>query len=161
MKKCVSEGTGLKLNKSEPGMTMTNNKGGKHGGSSKSSAALSRSRSPARIGSGTQQLQPNQVGGKTSKPEVSKKGKGGGNSSSSQPPPPPPAAAGDDQVDVSKLDFRIGLIRACDPHPDADSLYVEKIDLGEGKDRTIISGLVTTLSHIFSPQFQIFEYGNF
>lgn len=27
-------------------------------------------------------------------------------------------------------------------HPEADSLYVEKIDLGEEKPRTIVSGLV-------------------
>lgn len=27
-------------------------------------------------------------------------------------------------------------------HPDADSLYVEQIDLGEGAHRTVVSGLV-------------------
>lgn len=27
-------------------------------------------------------------------------------------------------------------------HPDADALYVEKIDLGEAQPRTIVSGLV-------------------
>lgn len=27
-------------------------------------------------------------------------------------------------------------------HPEADSLYVEEVDLGEGKNRTIVSGLV-------------------
>lgn len=27
-------------------------------------------------------------------------------------------------------------------HPDADSLYVEEVDVGEGKTRTIVSGLV-------------------
>lgn len=27
-------------------------------------------------------------------------------------------------------------------HPDADSLYVEKIDMGEGEPRTVVSGLV-------------------
>lgn len=27
-------------------------------------------------------------------------------------------------------------------HPDADSLYVEDVDLGEGQTRTIVSGLV-------------------
>jgi tRNA-binding EMAP/Myf-like protein len=47
------------------------------------------------------------------------------------------------EVDVSKLDFRIGLITECTRHPDADALYVEKIDLAEGKPRTIISGLVS------------------
>jgi len=50
-----------------------------------------------------------------------------------------------DEVDVSKLDFRIGLITECERHPDADALYVEKIDLGEATPRTIISGLVSYL----------------
>lgn len=31
-------------------------------------------------------------------------------------------------------------------HPDADSLYVEKIDVGEEKPRTVISGLVNFIS---------------
>ena len=38
--------------------------------------------------------------------------------------------------------MKIGKIVAVDKHPDADSLYVEQVDLGEGKNRTIISGLV-------------------
>ncbi|XP_059057490.1 aminoacyl tRNA synthase complex-interacting multifunctional protein 1 [Achroia grisella] len=45
-------------------------------------------------------------------------------------------------VDVRKLDFRIGKIIDINKHPDADSLYVEKIDCGEGKPRTVVSGLV-------------------
>lgn len=31
---------------------------------------------------------------------------------------------------------------SCERHPDADSLYVEKIDVGEPEPRTIVSGLV-------------------
>lgn len=31
-------------------------------------------------------------------------------------------------------------------HPDADSLYVEEVDLGEDKPRTVVSGLVKYLS---------------
>ncbi|KAJ8723264.1 hypothetical protein PYW08_003176 [Mythimna loreyi] len=45
-------------------------------------------------------------------------------------------------VDVRKLDFRIGKIVEINKHPDADSLYVEKIDCGEEKPRTVVSGLV-------------------
>lgn len=45
-------------------------------------------------------------------------------------------------VDVRKLDFRIGKIIEINKHPDADSLYVEKIDCGENNPRTIVSGLV-------------------
>lgn len=39
-------------------------------------------------------------------------------------------------------DIRVGKILTCELHPDADSLYVESIDVGEEEPRTIISGLV-------------------
>lgn len=45
-------------------------------------------------------------------------------------------------IDVSRLDMRIGKIVDVQKHPDADSLFVEQVDLGEGKNRTIVSGLV-------------------
>lgn len=45
-------------------------------------------------------------------------------------------------LDVRKLDFRIGKIIDIGKHPDADSLYVEKIDCGEQNPRTVVSGLV-------------------
>lgn len=47
-----------------------------------------------------------------------------------------------EKIDVSRLDIRVGKIVEVDRHPDADSLYVEKIDVGEEKPRTIVSGLV-------------------
>jgi len=47
-----------------------------------------------------------------------------------------------EDCDISKLDIRIGKITEVKQHPDADSLYVEQIDLGEGKTRTVCSGLV-------------------
>jgi aminoacyl tRNA synthase complex-interacting multifunctional protein 1 len=55
-----------------------------------------------------------------------------------------PAKKAEDElpVDVTRLDFRIGKIVAAKRHPDADSLYVEEIDIGEGKNRTVCSGLV-------------------
>lgn len=37
------------------------------------------------------------------------------------------AAAGDEPVDVSRIDMRVGKIIEVGPHPDADSLYVEKV----------------------------------
>lgn len=40
-----------------------------------------------------------------------------------------------------RLDIRVGKIVEVSKHPDADSLYVEKIDLGEAVPRTIVSGL--------------------
>jgi tRNA-binding EMAP/Myf-like protein len=34
----------------------------------------------------------------------------------------------------------------CEKHPEADSLYVEQIDVGESEPRTIVSGLVNFVS---------------
>lgn len=45
-------------------------------------------------------------------------------------------------VDVGRLDMRVGLITTAKRHPDADSLYIEEIDVGEEKPRQVISGLV-------------------
>ncbi|XP_065068103.1 aminoacyl tRNA synthase complex-interacting multifunctional protein 1-like [Rhopilema esculentum] len=45
-------------------------------------------------------------------------------------------------VDASRLDLRVGKIIHVERHPDADTLYVEKVDLGEENPRTIVSGLV-------------------
>nr|CAA75164.1 endothelial-monocyte-activating polypeptide related protein [Geodia cydonium] len=39
--------------------------------------------------------------------------------------------------------MRIGRITSVERHPDADTLYVEQIDVGEEKPRTVCSGLVT------------------
>ena len=39
------------------------------------------------------------------------------------------------------LDIRVGLITKVGPHPNADSLYLEEIDLGEGEPRQVVSGL--------------------
>ncbi|XP_055940663.1 aminoacyl tRNA synthase complex-interacting multifunctional protein 1-like isoform X2 [Argiope bruennichi] len=46
------------------------------------------------------------------------------------------------EVNVSRLDLRIGRILNAKKHPDAESLYVEEIDVGEEKPRTVVSGLV-------------------
>lgn len=69
----------------------------------------------------------------------------------------------DEMIDIGRIDLRIGKIVAgiqfskmnynshftkinflllVKKHPDADSLYVEEVDLAEGKTRTIVSGLV-------------------
>ncbi|XP_062964344.1 aminoacyl tRNA synthase complex-interacting multifunctional protein 1 isoform X1 [Cynocephalus volans] len=45
-------------------------------------------------------------------------------------------------IDVSRLDLRIGCIITAKKHPDADSLYVEEVDVGEMAPRTVVSGLV-------------------
>ena len=66
------------------------------------------------------------------------------------PPPPKVKAAkggnkpvvSDEEVVPYRLDIRIGKIVEVARHPDAEKLYVEKIDLGEPSQRTIVSSLV-------------------
>lgn len=59
-----------------------------------------------------------------------------------------PAAAADkaapaiEVIDISRLDMRVGKIVEVSRHPDADTLYLEKIDCGEAAPRTVVSGLV-------------------
>lgn len=58
---------------------------------------------------------------------------------------PKPGAGGaveEPPIDVGRLDMRVGKIVEVSRHPDADSLYLEKIDCGEPAPRTVISGLV-------------------
>ena len=43
--------------------------------------------------------------------------------------------------DFAKLDLRVGKILEIEDHPNADKLYVLKVDLGEEKPRTILAGL--------------------
>ncbi|XP_060525579.1 aminoacyl tRNA synthase complex-interacting multifunctional protein 1 [Cylas formicarius] len=45
-------------------------------------------------------------------------------------------------VDVGRLDLRVGKVENVERHPDADSLYVLKINCGENEPRTVCSGLV-------------------
>ncbi|NXF12379.1 SYYC protein, partial [Smithornis capensis] len=47
-----------------------------------------------------------------------------------------------EEVIPSRLDIRVGKVISVEKHPDADSLYVEKIDVGEAEPRTVVSGLV-------------------
>lgn len=50
-------------------------------------------------------------------------------------------------TELSRLEIRVGKIVECEPHPDADTLYVEKVDVGEPDGpRTIVSGLVNYVS---------------
>lgn len=54
----------------------------------------------------------------------------------------PPQNAAEPPVDVGRLDLRIAKVEDVQKHPDADSLYVLKINCGEDKPRTVCSGLV-------------------
>uniref|UniRef100_A0A6Q2X8S3 Tyrosine--tRNA ligase n=2 Tax=Esox lucius TaxID=8010 RepID=A0A6Q2X8S3_ESOLU len=57
-----------------------------------------------------------------------------------------PKAAEDDELVPSRLDIRVGKVISVEKHPDADSLYLEKIDVGEAEPRTVVSGLVAYVS---------------
>ena len=46
------------------------------------------------------------------------------------------------EISITRLDVRVGLIKKAQKHPDADSLYVEEIDVGDEQTRTVVSGLV-------------------
>ncbi|GBF87385.1 methionine-tRNA ligase-like protein [Raphidocelis subcapitata] len=61
-----------------------------------------------------------------------KKGGGGGGGGKKDDAP----------VDVSRLDIRVGFITKAWHHPDAESLYVEEIEVGEDAPRQVVSGLV-------------------
>ena len=45
------------------------------------------------------------------------------------------------EVTVDVLDIRVGTITKAWEHPDADKLWVESIDVGEEKERQVVSGL--------------------
>ncbi|KAK1805008.1 hypothetical protein P4O66_019368 [Electrophorus voltai] len=52
----------------------------------------------------------------------------------------------EEEIIPSRLDLRVGKIVSVQKHPDADSLYLEKIDIGEEQPRTVVSGLVAYVS---------------
>ncbi|XP_043695913.1 tyrosine--tRNA ligase, cytoplasmic [Telopea speciosissima] len=64
--------------------------------------------------------------------------------SSVDPPPSEPSIPQTEPIKslVDALDIRVGRILKAWRHPEADSLYVEEVDVGEPEPRTICSGLV-------------------
>lgn len=61
-------------------------------------------------------------------------------------PPPSKAKAVVVEDTPARLDIRVGKIVEVAKHPEADALYVEKIDLGEETPRSVVSGLVNFVS---------------
>ncbi|KAG0362322.1 G4 quadruplex nucleic acid binding protein, partial [Gamsiella multidivaricata] len=57
-------------------------------------------------------------------------------------PKAPVAPAGPTTPQPWQIDLRVGKILKVEKHPDADSLYVETVDVGEAEPRTVVSGLV-------------------
>ena len=52
-----------------------------------------------------------------------------------------PAAPANNEIDISKLDIRVGVITKAWFHEEADKLFCEEIDIGEESPRRIASGL--------------------
>ncbi|KJE88739.1 small inducible cytokine subfamily E [Capsaspora owczarzaki ATCC 30864] len=77
------------------------------------------------------------------KAEAAPAAKDKGKKAESSAPASTDAPAAGEDAKVHQLDFRVGRIVSAKKHPDADSLYVEEVDLNEGgKLRTVVSGLV-------------------
>ena len=66
----------------------------------------------------------------------------------------PPTAAPDVAV-PSRLNIKVGKIVEVSKHPEAEALYIEKIDVGESEPRTI--GECTTLFFIKMKSTNLFE----
>lgn len=47
---------------------------------------------------------------------------------------------------IERLDIRVGTIVSAEVHPNADTMYVEQINVGEMENRTIVSGLRNHIS---------------
>jgi methionine--tRNA ligase beta chain len=69
--------------------------------------------------------------------EAPKEGKGKKAGGGGKQQAPQPAAT----IDISALDIRVGKILKAWPHPEAEKLYCEEIDVGEEQPRQIASGL--------------------
>lgn len=67
---------------------------------------------------------------------------GGGAKPAAAPAAGAPSTSSPEDAAIAGLDFRVGRILSAEKHPNADSLYVEQIDLGEAEGpRTVVSGL--------------------
>jgi len=43
--------------------------------------------------------------------------------------------------DFKKMDLRVGVVRAIEDHPNANKLFVMKVDIGGGEERQLVAGL--------------------
>jgi tRNA-binding EMAP/Myf-like protein len=51
-------------------------------------------------------------------------------------------------TDKAKIKAAAGFIKKAEKHPDADSLCIEKIGVGEARARTVVSGLVNRIANV-------------
>ena len=73
--------------------------------------------------------------------EVQKADAVNGATSAEKPKKKGPPAPDNSEIDVSKLDIRVGVITKAWMHEEADKLFCEEIDIGEDEPRQIASGL--------------------
>ena len=62
-----------------------------------------------------------------------------------------PAESSDAEPSIDALELRVGKILSIDRHPNAESLYVEQIDLGEEKPRQVNKHVVISSSLAIAP----------
>jgi len=43
--------------------------------------------------------------------------------------------------EFKKIEMRVGIIKAIDDHPNANKLYVMRVDIGGGEERQLVAGL--------------------
>jgi methionyl-tRNA synthetase len=43
--------------------------------------------------------------------------------------------------DFKKVELKVGKVLSVEPHPDADKLYIMRVDVGEENPRTLVAGL--------------------
>ena len=66
------------------------------------------------------------------------------------------AGAAAELPDIQRLDLRVGTILSAKKHPDADSLYVEMIDVGEDAPRQVFFFFTYLFIYLFIHLFTSF-----
>ncbi|KAK4798636.1 hypothetical protein SAY86_030962 [Trapa natans] len=96
---------------------------------------------PKKIVQSTKTTEKSEAEPTVKKIEIAKKTKADTEAKQEKKKAPEAEASGKDELSVSLLNIRVGLIRKAWKHPSADSLLVEEIDVGEAKARQVVSGL--------------------
>ncbi|OLL26235.1 tRNA-aminoacylation cofactor arc1 [Neolecta irregularis DAH-3] len=89
-----------------------------------------------------QELQPSKMEATEQQADVGKSGGAKKEKKQKEKKSKEPAKTQELIITPGMIDLRVGHIVKVEKHPDADSLYVETIDVGEAELRTVVSGLV-------------------
>jgi methionyl-tRNA synthetase len=88
-----------------------------------------------------EESEPNEKKSAKEKEKKDKKSKGSHSQAAAEVSNKEDSAHSNDDI-LKKIDLRVAKIIGVEKHPKADKLYIEKIDAGNGEERTIVSGLV-------------------